>query len=289
MKTFFRLFLNLIGMSKETPFTPDPNVQKRALCIAINDYPGTSNDLRGCINDGVEWMKILKTQYGFQSVTELFNQQATIENVKKELVNIISLSNPGDVMVFTYSGHGTSIKDVHGDESDGKDEAICLHNGLLIDDEIRNMMTSVKKGVKLIIVSDSCFSGTVTRAALKKNDNSHPIARYMPPSDGNVATMISSSKFNPLKKMFKSLCSEEDMKEILISGCSDNEVSYDANFNGKYFGAMSYFATKILNENPGITYNEFYKELREKLPNSQYPQTPQLEGSCENKNKIVFS
>ncbi|WP_349769079.1 caspase family protein, partial [Zoogloea sp.] len=26
-------------------------MSKKALCIGINDYPGTQNDLSGCVND----------------------------------------------------------------------------------------------------------------------------------------------------------------------------------------------------------------------------------------------
>ena len=28
---------------------------KKALCIGINDYPGTGMDLRGCVNDADDW------------------------------------------------------------------------------------------------------------------------------------------------------------------------------------------------------------------------------------------
>ena len=28
---------------------------KRALCIGINDYPGTGSDLAGCVNDAHDW------------------------------------------------------------------------------------------------------------------------------------------------------------------------------------------------------------------------------------------
>jgi hypothetical protein len=32
---------------------------KTALCIGINDYPGTANDLSGCINDAQDWANTL--------------------------------------------------------------------------------------------------------------------------------------------------------------------------------------------------------------------------------------
>ena len=37
---------------------------KRALCIGINDYPGTGSDLSGCVNDAKDWAGML-TGRGF--------------------------------------------------------------------------------------------------------------------------------------------------------------------------------------------------------------------------------
>lgn len=50
-------------------------MSKQALCIGINDYPGTSSDLAGCVNDANDWTKVLK-QRGF-AVTKFLNRQAT--------------------------------------------------------------------------------------------------------------------------------------------------------------------------------------------------------------------
>ena len=30
-------------------------MSKKALCIGINDYPGTDSDLSGCVNDANDW------------------------------------------------------------------------------------------------------------------------------------------------------------------------------------------------------------------------------------------
>ena len=34
-------------------------MDKRALCIGINDYPGTGSDLAGCVNDANDWAEAL--------------------------------------------------------------------------------------------------------------------------------------------------------------------------------------------------------------------------------------
>lgn len=271
-----------------TTTTQSGGKMKRALCFGINDYPGTQNDLRGCVNDAKNWASLLQSQYGFV-VTTLLDSNATKANVKKNMLDLIKASKAGDSLAFTYSGHGTSIADNNNDEIDGKDEAICLYgNGgidLMIDDEIREIFNQVPQDVKLTFISDSCFSGTVTRAflAAMNDDSFYSKARYMPPQDDMEAIRLMGM---PTVKPFA--YPEEGMNHILISGTDDKSYSYDANIGGQPCGAFSYYAIQILKNNPKITYADFYKKLRESLPSSQYPQSPQLEGSVANKNSLMF-
>jgi len=261
---------------------------KKAFCFAINDYPGTQNDLRGCVNDAKNWANLLSSQYGFQ-VTTAFDSATTKAIVKKEMLDFVTSSKSGDVLVFTYSGHGTSIADTNNDEIDGKDEAICLWgaNGidLMIDDEIREIFNQLPQGVKLTFISDSCFSGTVTRAflAAMNDDSFYSKARYMPPIDDMEAVRLMGM---PTVKAFA--YPEEGMNHILISGTDDKSYSYDANIGGQPCGAFSYYAIQVLKNNPKITYNDFYAKLRQSLPSRSFPQSPQLEGSEANKNSIMF-
>jgi len=257
---------------------------KRALCFSLNDYPGTANDLQGCNNDNKNWADLLKNQYGFEIFKVMMDSTATKTNVKNSILELFSTSKAGDVLVITYSGHGTSIADVNNDELDGKDEAICLYDGLLVDDEIRDMFNKLPQGVKLTFISDSCFSGTVTRAFLNiMNDFTYVSQpKYLPPKDSMDAIRIMA-----LPSLRAFACPEEGMNHILISGTDDKSYSYDANIGGKPTGAFSYYAIKVLRENPKITYNDFYKKLKTYLPTSKYPQNPQLEGSEANKNSFM--
>lgn len=281
-KWFWNLFKSTTTTSTVTNQTNTRNVEKRSLHIGINNYPGVSNDLRGCVNDAKNWKKLMKRQYGFTKTQILLDSQATIKNVKNKIKSMIANSKAGDILVVTYSGHGTSVKDTNNDEADGRDEAIYLYDGLLIDDMIQKILKKLPKDVDFTFISDSCHSGTVTRNFISTvNDNQIP--RYMPPEDD-----IESFSLNmlPVKKAI--FTPKKNMKEILISGCKSTEYSYDSNFNGKPKGAFSHYAIKILKENPNITYNKFYKKLRKSLPNSYYPQTPQLEGSTEKLDELMF-
>ncbi|MBN2088609.1 caspase family protein [candidate division KSB1 bacterium] len=243
---------------------------KKAFCVGINDYPGTSNDLKGCVNDATDWAAIL--EYSGFEVEKITNSQATRQKILSTLDSLVTNAVAGDEIVFTYSGHGTSVYDVDGDEPDEYDEALYVYDGLLLDDELRAIFQKVKPGVHVAVISDSCFSGTVTRALI--TDNSKP--RY-----------IKTHDIPPTAKLKRRLLVEEDMIEILLSGCSNSEYSYDAYLDGRWNGALTSYATSVIRK--GQTYKEFYQKVRDLLPSGQYPQTPQLEGSEANKNRVVFA
>jgi len=243
---------------------------KKAICVGINNYPGISNDLNGCVNDANDWANLLELS-GFQ-VEKILDDQATKHNILSALDSLVTNAASGDQIVFSYSGHGTSVADTSGDEVDSYDEALYVYDGVLLDDELRTIIQKLNPEAHMVVISDSCFSGTVTRALI--TDLAKP--KYVKTDDIPVKAK--------LKKRF---LAEEDMIEILISGCSDSEYSYDAYLNGRWNGAMSAYALSVIQK--GQTYNEFYSLLRALLPSSEYPQTPQLEGSNENKNSIVFA
>ena len=97
-------------------------MSKKALCIGINDYPGTQNDLSGCVNDATDWAAALAAR-GF-AVTKLIDAQATKAAMVAAMSSLISGAAKGDTVVVTYSGHGTWAPDKNGDEPDGRDEAL---------------------------------------------------------------------------------------------------------------------------------------------------------------------
>ena len=265
--------------NEPTGNTTGVNMIKRGLFVGINDYPGTNNDLNGCVNDFKDWTKELATSFGVSSYATLVNEQATKESIKKNLTKMINKSVPGDLVVFTYSGHGSFVVDTSKDEPDSKDETLYTYNGNLVDDELRAIISKAQDGVKIVIILDSCHSGTGTRM-YKPNS---PKPRFMPPTDPEVIRLGSILPFA------KATTDEENMKEILFSGCKSTEYSYDANYNGVPNGAFTKVAIEALKKLKDPTYQEWYDEIRRNLPSRDYPQTPQFEGSRANKNRKVFS
>ena len=83
---------------------------------------------------------------------------------------------------------------------------------------------------------------------------------------------------------------ESKMPDVLVSGCTDKEYSYDALIGETYHGAMTYFALQAIKEaNYQITLQQLHRRLLFLLDNEGYNQHPQLEGKTANKKKRIFT
>ncbi|HZD42201.1 MAG TPA: caspase family protein [Terriglobales bacterium] len=268
---------------------------KYALCIGINDYPGTGNDLSGCVNDANDWAATLQ-KTGFVTM-KILNKQATGKNIRAALKSTIAEGIRGDMIVIQYSGHGSYVPDENGDEPDGMDECICpydIHSkGPITDDELFEIYSAKQRGVKLVVISDSCHSGSVARFApittpptVKGGKAPQLRVRFLPPGS-----------FLPKRDLLK-LGSRRGMRRssppgryaaLLMAGCQDAEYSYDAYFQGRPNGAFSFVALRALTKlSTNATFGQWFNAIRRALPSPQYPQTPNLFGSTRMKSWKVF-
>lgn len=270
--------------------------QKLALCIGINNYPGADADLSGCLNDVKDWSRVF-TQYGF-TVQKLVDEEATKKNILAAMGSMIATAEKGDSILIQFSGHGTYVPDKSGDETDDTDECLCPHDlftkGPITDDELNDLFTSKKNGVKLVFFTDSCHSGTVTRFApiTTPPTTSGKIAparkvRFMPP-----ANFLSTKDINKLGTIRTIRRSSPPGRygSLLMSGCQDVEYSYDAWFSNRPNGAFTFVALATLPHlKKDATYQDWYKAIRKVLPSQQYPQSPSLYGSTAMKKWKIFS
>lgn len=270
---------------------------KKALCIGINDYPGTANDLSGCINDAQDWSSALQAR-GF-SVISLLDSAATKAGMITQMQRLIGEAQPGDSVVITYSGHGTWVPDDSGDEPDNRDEALCPHDinsgNALLDDEIQQLFAQRASGVRIVLISDSCHSGSVIRWAGPSAETEGPRVRFLPPAAWLPADRL------PRAANGEVLARRETQSarlsglalasgDLLLAGCADTEYSYDARFQGRPNGAFTYYALKTLPTLPAnATYADWYKAIRVYLPSSNYPQSPQLFGAKRNRRFRVLA
>jgi hypothetical protein len=261
---------------------------KRALCVGINDYPGTGSDLSGCVNDARDWKRALEAR-GYRVAT-LFDKQATRANVLEALTALVRSGRSGDRLVFTFSGHGSWIPDTDGDESDQRDEMLCPYdigrNQYLLDDDLADAFGRKAAGVRLYFISDSCHSGTVSRLApplFPDQATLVPRPRFLPPTVFVRGARARRQLDRVAELAGGAPAARQKYPALLFAGCRDTQFSYDANFNGRANGAFTYFAIQALKKKPK-TPRKWMAMVRNRLPSSIHPQTPQLYGAAAAKD-----
>ena len=258
--------------------------------VSSAHYGGWSGELAACEFDAKDMAAIAKSS-GMKS-TVLLTKKATRAKALAAIRSAARQLKSGDLLFLTYSGHGGQIPDVTGEEADKLDETWCLYDGQLIDDELYLELSRFAAGVRVLVFSDSCHSGTVTRAVPRPGA---PAARskMMPPSvamrtyhdhqafydklqkdvakesgkgpavdpDSVLAHISASARLTAIAKDFKAAV-------ILISGCQDNQTSMDGDHNGA-------FTEQLLHVwNHGAyhgTYAKFHAAVKARMSTSQTP------------------
>ncbi len=245
---------------------------KKALLIGIN-YIGTKNELNGCINDIVNIKKyLIESGYSEDNMlvmTEVAKNPQKIPT-KKNIIDgikwLVENVNEGDQLYMHYSGHGGSIKDFSGDETDGLDEVIFPLNGYIVDDKLRKILVDkIPRGVSLTCIFDCCHSGTVLDLRYNYKVD---VSKNNPKYDIQIDTQYKNT----------------EGEVILLSGCKDDQTSADSYEKRQFQGAMTYSfleTMKLLkSEEKDPTYKNLIKNLTKFIKKRGYTQVPQLSSGC---------
>jgi hypothetical protein len=245
----------------------------RSLHVGVNrvdaaSYGGWAGTLRGCERDARD-LRDLCAGTGLDPAL-LLTEDATTEAVLEAVDAAARDLGPGDLLVLTYSGHGGRVADLGGDEPDAVDETWVLHDRQLLDDELHARWARFAAGVRIVVVSDSCHSGSVVRLAdetllgsvfadarampadVNDEDNARRRSRY-------VAVRTSTPSTPPARLA---------ARVLLLSACQDDQTAADGVPNGRFTAAL-------LRAWAGGTYQGGYRrlvtQLRRQLPPWQTP------------------
>ena len=149
------------------------------------------------------------------------------------------------------------------DETDGLDETWCLYDRQLVDDELYGMFGKFAKGVRIVLLSDSCHSGTVARNAELSGQTVGELAAKLAAS-ANALPQVKSGVLKPFggyrlaprqitfaayarnRAMYEKIQKADSKAQakaaagrigagvVLISGCMDNQLSSDGERNGLF-------------------------------------------------------
>ncbi|MDH4211987.1 MAG: caspase family protein [candidate division WOR-3 bacterium] len=253
-----------------------------ALTIGLNSvepqhYGGWSGDLNACEADAHDMEDIVKSR-NF-TTKKLLTKEATRSNVISEISAASKSLVSGDIFMLSYSGHGGQVPDLNNEEDDYQDETWCLYDGELIDDEIYRMFGEFAEGVRILVFSDSCHSGTVIKAAYYHGtmavrssgvDSQDVKYRCMPPDIALRTYRQNREFYDEIQKniKLKEMRRRINASVLLISGCQDNQYSSDGVFNGLFTATL----LRVWNNgNFKRNYRSFHKAIVKPMPPDQTP------------------
>jgi hypothetical protein len=234
-------------------------------------YGGWDGQLVACEFDANDMIALARKKK-FKA-SKLLTRQATAGAVIAAIQGAAAKLKKGDIFFLTYSGHGGQVPDTNDEETDGQDETWVLYDRQLIDDELYALWSKFAPGVRIVMLSDSCHSGTVARfmPVYATVPGIPPLvrARVMPPTVARRTYKLHQKLYDGIqKKNAKGDQVKVAASVILISGCQDGQTSLDGDRNGLFTQTLK----KVWS---GGKFDGGYRVLRQKIVAKMPPtQTP---------------
>jgi hypothetical protein len=235
-------------------------------------------------------MRLLAREAGFETSDPLLDEKAKLEPVRNAIKRAVTRLDSNGIFLLTYSGHGGQVDDTNRDEGepDKFDETWALYDGQLVDDEIYNLLHGFKPTQRVIVISDSCHSGTITnlpffaassaRNFIEVNAQNVPVtSRLMPQDVVAVSYKKNREYFRNVQARNKKGDDYVIAQSLLISACQDRGLAYEGDFFGIFTGCL----LSIWN---GGAYSGSYRDFFEKVAalvktRSRRPQLPNFKAS----------
>ncbi|KAG5533650.1 hypothetical protein RHGRI_027735 [Rhododendron griersonianum] len=244
---------------------PSVHGRKRAVICGIS-YKYSRHELKGCVNDArcMKYLLINRFKFPESSIITLTEEETdplkrpTKQNIRMAMYWLVQGCQPGDSLVFHYSGHGSQQRNYNGDEVDGFDETLCPLDfetqGMIVDDEINaTIVRPLPHGVKLHAIIDACHSGTVLDLPfLCRMDRT---GRYV------------WEDHRPRSGVWKGTSGGE---VVSFSGCDDDQTSADTAALSKVTstGAMTFSFIQAVERDQATTYGNMLTAMRSTIRNT---------------------
>ena len=264
-------------------------------------YDASVNRLTGCYND-MNAMSDIAKRAGALSVVTMGD--AKRYQLEEQLRRLAFDTKDGDILLFTYAGHGYPVpNNTNNDPADGRmDETICLSDAIVTDDDLYELFSAFKPGVRIVCFFDSCHSGSLGQwqEAPLGGALDQVIDTKAPFTDGLEARRIATSKYEGFVEEY-----ENDPQDILppvsprlpleavgicYSACGDtiDDIAYEENGGGIFTNTTrSILADTELD----ISYLELMQRIKSgrRLGDvSQHPIVTPLPSSANAKRKAFY-
>ncbi len=260
-------------------------MKNKALLVGINKYPNPGNELRGCINDIIDMEHFISATnkvYDKENIKKLSDKDATKKGIIAQINWLLEGAQPGDQLLFHYSGHGAQMPTQHPQiEKDGLDEIICpydfdgSHETAFRDKEFAQIFAQIPQGVHFVWISDSCHAEDLSRDPQMPSEARY---RYFKNSNNFMLNEPLLMTKPPIVK---------PLNGALLSACASNELSADAIINNRFNGAFTYYLLKNLKQYGNLPMEKIIGFVNTDLAANCYDQNPQTEGLLQNKTFFI--
>lgn len=261
---------------------------KRALLIGINHYINLApmRQLRGPLPDVQALADLLRATYAFDAVTLLTDEQATRQGILDALADLVSAAQPGDLVLIHYSGHGSRVPDVHGDEPDGWDSSLVPHdgrdqNGLILDildDELNpffGRLVNERQVGDLVLFFDSCHATGMTRA---DETLFNPQPRSLEPPTAAPRLL----EADPANAAPPPVWQPGGDHFIAFYACQSAETAFELTFDANtVHGALTDALLRALAAGEVKSYRDLWERVAWRLAQTSPQQHPQVEGQLD--------
>ncbi len=246
-------------------------------------YFGWPGRLDGPVNDARAMMGLARTN-GFEPRL-LINEQATAQAVLDEIdeAREAIVGEGGGTFLITFAGHGGRDIDRERDESDGRDESWVLSDRILFDDELYRQWSLFPDTANIVIVADSCHSGTsadvVTALLLGSTGRSLSI-RAIPDEVLEQTIAGRPDVYTPLLKA-NGVRPPLAASAVSIAACHDDDLTGERNGHG-------IFTQKLLDVVDALEPAD-YVALQPAIAAALPPSNPELNWSGPGAKRLVRS
>jgi hypothetical protein len=244
-----------------------------SLHIGVNSldakhYAGWKGELKSCEHDADDMASIARA-VGMKP-TLLHTKIATRDRVLGAIHEASQSLKEGDLYFLSYSGHGSQVLDVSGDEMEMMDETWCLHDGQVIDDEVDAGITAFAKGVRVLVISDSSPSGSVVRPFLPEPDPppAGQRARLMPPIVSTKVYRQNEKFYDALQKSLRTARMSRGPSIIAYHACQHNQAAIDGKENGVFTEHLRWLWNEGSYQG---NYVRFFEHIVARMPSTQTP------------------
>lgn len=215
--------------------------------IGSNGYPNTDQftEMASIAKDTIFYQGICEER-GFQYNRKFLNEEATRTVFRDRMEDAANQLESGDFLALTFSGHGTQLTSRNPKGRYNTDEGWCFYDGIIIDNQLCEYLSWFKSGVRILVVSDSCYSGDMLRDWEMAKWNVKHIGEGCQNGTGVKAAVI------------------------LLASSDDEKVSMSGPYYSRFTTAFAYHWDRSYKSRKKTGYGNFFMDIASDV-HSQHP------------------